>query len=711
MEKLFLEILGMSLTASVVIVAVLVIRLLLKRAPKQYSYLLWAAVGFRLCCPVSFRSAVSLFNPLNVAWERMEERLREQTGAVANFTAVPEGPAVDAAIPAAVAPETTMAASAMEQSFNWSTVCAVIWCIGMAVLLLYSVISYLRLHRNMETAVRLEGNVYQSDQICSPFILGVIYPKIYIPFGLDPNALRYVLAHERYHLKRKDHIIKLLAFLMLTIHWFNPLCWLAFALMSRDMEMSCDEKVLSWEENIRKAYSITLLSFATNRRFPVPSPLAFGESGVKSRIKNVLRWSKPRLVISIVAVAVCIAVVAVSVTNPKLTPAQAMEALQESISFGGDTVSFIIPKEYDHPEEWDIQVIGRTEDLELHDFFQELNDSGSWEQGRRYSFETSDPHLLSVTFQASLRGYESGGLTWSRELNRNHKTPGAETMNIPVEFAADLDSVPKSVRKAAVARVLAAAETESTGFIFPEDGTIESTQMLFDLGRIQEIEGPWLETVEGVNVEIWRMGYQLHTNTPERFTSMGRTSITEDGWVTPAHSKATYLCFQLEADGTRTDLFQFTEITCSPGDNLFTESIYRRMLDMGLMELPDIINVKNYHFTEDELAIRTLPDFQNLSLEELGAYTVNTDGAGAEGAFSEWCTRFLEDPESVLAYIDTVGELQISTGQSLTTVRQLLCSSIGSLAPLIDSERFAEIIAYQDSYDEIGNDYESLGNH
>lgn len=320
MEAVFLKVLNMSVTAGYVILAVLVLRLLLGKAPKKYSYLLWSVVGFRLCCPVSFRSVFSLFNlkPFDMT--------AAQSGG-GGLTYVPENiglmaqPRVTTGIPAInMAIESTLPAATPTASVNPMQVAvfiaSLVWCLGMVALLFYALVSYLRLKGQMDTAVRLEGNVWQSERVRSPFILGFVKPKIYIPYGLDEATQRYVLTHERCHLKRLDHIVKPAAFLLLVLHWFNPLCWLAFSLMGKDMEMSCDEKVLDREENIRRAYSLSLLSFASNRRFPSPSPLAFGETGVKSRVKNVLSWKKPALWVTIIAVILSVAALAACAADP-----------------------------------------------------------------------------------------------------------------------------------------------------------------------------------------------------------------------------------------------------------------------------------------------------------------------------------------------------------------------------------------------------------
>ena len=321
MDAVFLKILNMSITAGWVIVAILLVRLLLRKAPKKYSYVLWSAAAFRLCCPVSFSSVFSLFRlklfDLTTAQQAdgaVFQHVPEQIG----FTAQPTvdlgisaaGTVVNGTLPAA---EQVTSSSTLPSLISLASC---IWIIGVFALLAWAVVSYVRLHSKMSTAVLLEGNVCQSDRVRSPFILGFVRPKIYIPFGLDEASLRYVLAHERCHLKRLDHLVKPFAFLLLAVHWFNPLCWLAFYLMGKDMEMSCDEKVLAGEGSISADYSTVLLSFAANRRFPVPVPLAFGETGAKSRIKNALNWKRPKVWVTLLAAVLCVAVIAACTADP-----------------------------------------------------------------------------------------------------------------------------------------------------------------------------------------------------------------------------------------------------------------------------------------------------------------------------------------------------------------------------------------------------------
>lgn len=255
MSDLFLSLLSMSLTAGYSILAVLLVRFLLQKAPKKYSYLLWGVVAFRLCCPVSFSSAVSLF------------RLKLpgiSSSFSAGSSAVSEGMSSPAVFPAALgdfaSPQT------------WLITGTALWLTGAAALAAYGLISYIRLAGKLRTAVRLKDNVFQSEYVESPFILGLVNPKIYIPYHLDSQTLHYVLLHENYHIKRCDHILKTAAYLLLSLHWFNPLCWLAFHLFCRDMEMSCDEHVLDQEEHASGSYSDALLSFALRPPFSFPRP-------------------------------------------------------------------------------------------------------------------------------------------------------------------------------------------------------------------------------------------------------------------------------------------------------------------------------------------------------------------------------------------------------------------------------------------------------
>ena len=313
MEKFFLNVLNMSFAAYYVILAILLLRLLLNKAPKKYSYVLWSAAAFRLCCPVSFPSVFSLFGLLDLTQKRGALGFVPETlGTMAQPQVHTGVPVINAALEDSL-PAATPAASVNPMQI-WILAGTLLWCAGAAVMLLYGAAGYFRLRRRLRTATRLEGKVFQSENVRSPFILGVFRPRIYLPYGLDEENRRFVLVHERFHLKRRDPFVRLFAYCLLALHWFNPLVWLAFSCMSRDMEMSCDEKVL--ESGSARAYSLCLLSIASNRRFPSPAPLAFGETGVKGRIKNALAWKKPRRWAAVVAALLCAAAILGCAANP-----------------------------------------------------------------------------------------------------------------------------------------------------------------------------------------------------------------------------------------------------------------------------------------------------------------------------------------------------------------------------------------------------------
>ena len=329
MHRLFPIVCNMSLTASVVILAVLAVRLLLRRAPKVFSYVLWAVVLFRLLCPVSVTSAVSLLGALGApAQERTAvtsvveyvpaDIVRNMAPAVTPLPQEPFSVEPGENIVSS-APSVTQPAAAPTSPLSGPVaVLTLTWLTGMALLLLYSVVSLLRLRRRLVGAVRLEDNIYLADYIPSPFVMGLFRPKIYLPSTLTETERGYILRHEQYHLRRRDHVVKLLSFLALCVHWFNPLVWAAFILAGKDMEMSCDEAVVKeLGEDIRADYSASLLSLATGRRIVAGMPLAFGEGDTGGRIRNLLNWKRPQPWIIAVCAVVCVGLIALCAANPK----------------------------------------------------------------------------------------------------------------------------------------------------------------------------------------------------------------------------------------------------------------------------------------------------------------------------------------------------------------------------------------------------------
>ena len=294
------ELLRINLVASFVILIVLAARLILKRAPKVFSYALWAIVLIRLLIPVSIPSPVSVIPDtpaasgavINSALPEIEfETLRDREQ---NYYESQNTSPEDVQV---------YVSRTMEPMVYLSLA----WLVGIAGMLLYSGISYLKIRKKVQIAVPLRDNIWIADDIKSPFVIGFLKPKIYLPNNLGEQEQEYIILHEQHHIRRFDHVIKTLAFLALTIHWFNPLVWIAFVLACKDMEMSCDEAVIrKLGENVRADYSASLLTLATGHRIIAGTPLAFGEGDTKGRIKNLAKWKKPAVWVLVLTIIICL---------------------------------------------------------------------------------------------------------------------------------------------------------------------------------------------------------------------------------------------------------------------------------------------------------------------------------------------------------------------------------------------------------------------
>lgn len=335
MTQVFLYLANQSITAGYLILAVLLLRLILRKIPKNLLLWLWVPVGLRLILPVSAKSALSLIPrakpiPMDIAYSPAP--------------AIDSGiPAIDRAVNPVITENLTPVVTASVNPMQ--IVLAIIsnlWLVGMVVMLLYAAVSYYRLSRKCAVSMHLQGKLYLCDNIPTPFVLGIINPKIYLPSDMAPENQSYVLKHEAAHLRHRDHWWKPLGFLLLCVYWFQPLVWIAYFLFCRDLEMACDERAIAgMEEGERKAYSYALLSCAAPRHTIAMCPVAFGENSVKSRIKHVLRFQKTGFwVIAAVLVITLIASVCF-LTNPKedeepllqtvpdTVPTEAMEAAEE----------------------------------------------------------------------------------------------------------------------------------------------------------------------------------------------------------------------------------------------------------------------------------------------------------------------------------------------------------------------------------------------
>lgn len=310
MEALFLKIVNLSITAGWLVLAVTVLRLVFRKAPKWIICMFWGLIALRLICPISIKSAFSLVPSAEPIPQEFiaaaAPQVQSGISAVDNI--------VNPVLTAALAPS---AGASVNPTQVWSYVLSRIWIIGVAVMLLYALVSYLLLKRRLNTATRFRKTMKQSERIDSAFVLGFFRPVIYLPYRITGTDLEYVIAHEQAHISRKDHWWKGIGYVLLSVYWFNPLLWAAYILLGRDIESACDEKVIKkMSKEERRAYSTALLHCSIHGRRMPACPLAFGEIGVKERVKAVMCYQKPAFWIVLAAAAACGVAAVCFLTNP-----------------------------------------------------------------------------------------------------------------------------------------------------------------------------------------------------------------------------------------------------------------------------------------------------------------------------------------------------------------------------------------------------------
>lgn len=307
MYDFMLRLIDLSKTGIVIILCVILIRFLLKKAPKKYSYFLWIIVAFRLMCPITIDSVFSVFNIEKVITPMVENETFISDVLTYTQPLYYENRTYEY-INASLGPAADPIKGYLPNYFFW-------WFAVLALIFVCIITSYFDVKDRVKESIRIKENIYESDKIQSPFVFGIIFPKIYIPKGMDEKTKEIVLKHERYHIQRKDHLFRLLSLCITAIYWFNPFVWLAYQLFIEDMEMSCDEHVLS-EMNENKTYSYALLSMASNQILSMPKPLAFGEKSISKRIKNILKWKEPKKFIKILSIISCLITLVAFTSNP-----------------------------------------------------------------------------------------------------------------------------------------------------------------------------------------------------------------------------------------------------------------------------------------------------------------------------------------------------------------------------------------------------------
>lgn len=344
MNELFLNTVNRSIAAGWIVLAVLVLRFVLKKAPRWTHVLLWGIVALRLVQPFSVESSFSLIPSVETFSPDIE--MAAEPSVDSGIREVNE--ALNPVMAGSFTPNPLASANPLQ---IWIALASLIWMAGMAGMLFYAAFRLWRLRRRLDTAVLLKNGLYQSENAVSPFVLGLFRPKIYLPFGLSGEELEYVTAHEQAHIRRGDHWWKLLGFLLLAVYWFHPLLWLAYGLLCRDLELACDEKVIQGLDGGQRAgYTQTLVSLSVSRRGFAACPLAFGEVGVKDRVKSIMNYRKPGFWLVLVSVVICALAAACFLTSPRqdsvrlgiVVPAGSQESIvyaeEEIVSLGNEMI-------------------------------------------------------------------------------------------------------------------------------------------------------------------------------------------------------------------------------------------------------------------------------------------------------------------------------------------------------------------------------------
>lgn len=356
MKELFLDIVNMSVTASYVILFTLLIRLILKKVPKIYSYSLWLVVLFRLTIPFSLPSILSMLRPIPVKNGPIQYFSQEINGLQLSRVSVINNSVTNISSEVSKAATSAETVARVKPTEFILLILTSIWLMGAVIMCIHSMISFLRVKKQVSTAVRLYDNIYQSEGIETAFVFGLLKPRIYLPYGLTEAEQTFILKHEQTHMKRLDYLMKPFAYIILCIHWFNPLVWLGFILMCRDMEMSCDESVLkSLGNEIKKDYLQTLLTINLKKKTIMGGLLSFGESAVKTRIKNIVNYKRPTFWGSVFIIIILGLIGYSLVTNPIETNKKQEISSNKVLEVGMKTTTELLESQKRKPVQIDMK--------------------------------------------------------------------------------------------------------------------------------------------------------------------------------------------------------------------------------------------------------------------------------------------------------------------------------------------------------------------
>ena len=688
MTDIFLRIVELSWQAGVLALAVMLARLALRRAPKWAVCLLWALVAVRLVLPFSLQSPVSLQaaqSPVTAVLYELPQtqEAAQKTGEVlSGGSAEPLMPLPPTEIVTAQpvpAPKPAMTVSLL----------AAIWLAGVVMMLTYMLVSYLGIYRRVCTAVRLEDNVYRCGSWGTPFVLGLLRPRIYVPEGMDDTALPQVLAHERCHIRRGDHIVKPLAFLLLALHWFNPVLWAAYVLLGRDMENACDERVLRGVDGAgRAAYSRALVACAVRQRPAAVCPLAFGEVAVQERVKNAMNGKKPA-VWAAVLLAIAAAVIAVCfLTSPGRRGPSADGAWDAKTLYALRT-----------PYVGDPSAVGRILNAVGLD---KMGADSDWDFTMRLSTE-QEPYGLTLLYTYDSESFLGYGPTWAQRMRAGGyltmalidnaewvawQENGTETGRVTNDGAYDIAAARQSVD--GLRQLIEQLEADIAG------GAVGGTrQVYYSPAAVTREDGVSARLADVTYQNNWLTGELLVTVPPElteRYAGEGGTMQREFLLYTQVDNgekSAVGGGARVESGADGLTLYQPFDLGIQlSAEQGFTVRFWAG--DMGPMTVeytaagaaseeitpwpsemendPVSIDPADYGIVYDAAH---LPDWETCPLSYLCAYLLGSDGAYTEGAADTLAARYRQAPRTVQGYLDKLAAKYEGVDQRLMAWIQL----------------------------------------
>lgn len=713
MTDIFLRIVELSWQAGVLALAVMLARLVLRRAPKWAVCLLWVLVAVRLVLPVSLQSPVSLQaaqSPVTTALYELpqtQEAAQKTDEVLSGGSAEPVTPLPPTEIVTAQpvpAPKPVMTVSLL----------AAIWLAGVVMMLTYMLVSYLGIYRRVCTAVRLEDNVYRCGSWGTPFVLGLLRPRIYVPEGMDDAALPQVLAHERCHIRRGDHLVKPLAFLLLAMHWFNPVLWAAYVLLGRDMENACDERVLRGVDGAgRAAYSRALVACAVRQRPAAVCPLAFGEVAVQERVKNAMNGKKPAvwaavlLVIAAAVIAVCF------LTSPGRREPSADGAWDAETLYDLRT-----------PYVGDPSAVGRILNAVGLD---KMGADSDWSFTMQISTE-QEPYGLTLLYTYDSESFLGYGPTWARRMRAGGyltmalidnaewvawQENGTETGRVTNDGAYDIAAARQSVD--GLRQLIEQLEADITG------GAVGGTrQVYYSPAAVTREDGVSACLVDVTYQNNWLTGELLVTVPPElteRYTGEDGTMQREFLLYTQVDNgekSAVGGGARVESGADGLTLYQPFDLGIQlSAEQGFTARFWAG--DMGPMTVeytaagaaskeitpwpsemvndPVSIDPADYGIVYDAAH---LPDWKTCPLSYLCAYLLGSDGAYTEGAADTLAARYRQAPNTVQAYLDKLAAKYEGVDQRLLARIQLASDEGASSGTSLIGALYNEAFDYTD---------------